>query len=47
MERCIDVRLRLHYAPSSLRPWLVCAFLFMGVGELASESVSLTTYYPA
>lgn len=47
MERRFDIHLRLHYEPSSLRPWLVCAALFACVGELASENVSLETYYPA
>ena len=47
MERSIDVHLHLRYDRKSLRPWLAAAFLLLTAGDLASESVSLSTYYPA
>lgn len=47
MERSIHVRLTLAYEPRFLRPWLTAGMLLLAVGELNSESVTLTTYYPA
>jgi len=47
MERTIDIHLRLSYDFRSVKPWLVLAFLALPAGDLASESVTLTTYYPA
>lgn len=47
MERVVELRLRLSYERAALRPWLVAALLVACAGELASESVTLTTYYPA
>ncbi len=47
MERCIDVHLRLHFSPATARAALIAAFLLSCAGDLASESVTLTTYYPA
>jgi hypothetical protein len=47
MERCIDIRLRLHYEPRALRPLLAGLFVVLLASDLASENVTLTTYYPA
>lgn len=47
MERHIHVHLSFAYEPRAARPLLVGALLLLGVSELASESVTLTTYYPA
>lgn len=47
MERTIDIHLRLSYDFRAVKPWLVCALLVLTAGDLASESVTLTTYYPA
>ncbi|MBI3565352.1 MAG: hypothetical protein HY079_09170 [Elusimicrobia bacterium] len=47
MERCVEIRLKLSCERPALRPWLVAGLLLACAGELASESVTLTTYYPA
>jgi len=47
MEREIDLHLRLSYDVRALRPWLTLVLLSLLAGDLASENVSLTTYYPA
>ena len=47
MERRIDLHLRVSYEPRVLRPWLVLCLLLLSAGELGSENVTLTTYYPA
>jgi len=47
MERRIDLHLRISYEPRVLRPWLVLCLLLVSAGELGSENVTLTTYYPA
>ena len=47
MERRIDLHLCVSYEPCVLRPWLVLCLLVLSAGELGSESVTLTTYYPA
>ncbi len=47
MEHSIDIRLRLHFEPRTLRPVLAGLFVFLLAADLASESVTLTTYYPA
>lgn len=47
VEHTYDVHLRLTVDPRMLRPVLVLALIMMSAGDLASESVTLTTYYPA
>lgn len=47
MERRIDLHFRVSYEPRALRPWLAAALLLLSAGELGSENVTLTTYYPA
>ncbi|MDE2492099.1 MAG: hypothetical protein KGM24_14720 [Elusimicrobia bacterium] len=47
MERTLVVRLRLRYDPAFLRPWLAGALVLLCAGSLASEDVTLSTYYPA
>ncbi|MBI3564150.1 MAG: hypothetical protein HY079_03025 [Elusimicrobia bacterium] len=47
MERVIDIHLRLRFDRRALRNWLAAALVFAVAGDLASENVTLTTYYPA
>lgn len=47
MDRTIDIHLRLTYDRGNVRAWLAAALLVLTAGDLASESVTLTTYYPA
>lgn len=47
MERRIDLRLRISYEPRVVRPWLALGLILLSAGELGSENVTLTTYYPA
>lgn len=47
MERTIDIHLRLSWDFRAVKPWLILALLVLTAGDLASESVTLTTYYPA
>ena len=47
MERRIDLHLHVSYEPRAVRPWLVLCLLLLSAGELGSENVTLTTYYPA
>lgn len=47
MERRFDVHFRVSYEPRVMRPWLALAAVLLCAGELASENVTLTTYYPA
>lgn len=47
MSRDIRVRVELRVGPFSARAGLVGLLLLACAGELGSESVSLTTYYPA
>ncbi|HAZ09248.1 MAG TPA: hypothetical protein DCZ01_12180 [Elusimicrobia bacterium] len=47
MERSIHVHLTFAYEPRSLRPWLTAFMLMLAAGDLASENMTLTTYYPA
>ena len=47
MERDIHIHLRLSYGPRFVRRALTVFFLFALAGDLSSENVTLTTYYPA
>ncbi|OGR46196.1 MAG: hypothetical protein A2X40_06830 [Elusimicrobia bacterium GWC2_65_9] len=47
MKRNINVQLSFAYEPRALRPWLAVVLLLLAAGDLASENVTLTTYYPA
>ena len=47
MEHSIDIHLRLTCDRRMLKPGMIFAFLLLSAGDLASESVTLTTYYPA
>jgi hypothetical protein len=49
MKRSFDwhIDLSLNFDPFAGRGLLVLALLFVPAGELASENVTLTTYYPA
>lgn len=47
MRREIDVTIRLFWRPQDLRPFMVAGLMLFCAGELGSESVTLTTYYPA
>ena len=47
MKRHVHVHLNFAWRPLALRPWLAGALLVLAAGDLASESVTLTTYYPA
>lgn len=47
MERRIDLHFRVSYEPRVVRPWLALCLLLLSAGELGSENVTLTTYYPA
>ncbi len=47
MERSIHLHLRISYGPAVVRRFLTVFFLFALAGDLSSESVTLTTYYPA
>lgn len=49
MQRTIRLNfdLSLAYGPRTWRAPLVAAMMLAGAGELSSESVTLTTYYPA
>lgn len=47
VEHTIDLHLRLTFDRRVSRPALAALLLLLSAGDLASESVTLTTYYPA
>ncbi|MFA6002577.1 MAG: hypothetical protein WC881_00765 [Elusimicrobiota bacterium] len=47
MDKSIRVHVEISFSPRTVR-WLFCGLLLIGcASELASENVTLTTYYPA
>lgn len=47
MERRISLQVSLNFGPRALRSCLTGAMLLLAAGDLGSENVTLTTYYPA